>query len=246
MCRRLVRHPRTDHVGWRLKNVSYCSSSARPPPPCAGLLRRTGRVFERPPHDPARPSVFSRTHPATRSRASPAWLSRLLVRGSPLGLSLRLDAPPPSTRSLAVRRILVSRTTGGRSVSSRHARTALALPPAVSGSSPAAERLSHVFSGHRGACGVPLGPAAQCADAFAQAAAAASPRASRCVRVAFWWLSFQGGLVLRLFLWIANVQNTLVFCLYNLKDRSVGYKTGVIISFLRTCGFRFECCHGNI
>lgn len=137
-------------------------------------------------------------------------------------------------------------TTGGRSVSSRHARTALALPPAVSGSSPAAERLSHVFSGHRGACGVPLGPAAQCADAFAQAAAAASPRASRCVRVAFRWLSFQGGLVLRLFLWIANVQNTLVFCLYNLKDRSVGYKTGVIISFLRTCGFRFECCHGNI
>lgn len=203
-------------------------------------------MFERPPHDPARPSVFSRTHPATRSRASPAWLSRLLVRGSPLGLSLRLDAPPPVPGRSRFVVFWSPVTTGGRSMSSRHARTALALPPAVSGSSPAAERLSHVFSGHRGACGVPLGPAAQCADAFAQAAAAASPRASRCVRVAFRWLSFQGGLVLRLFLWIANVQNTLVFCLYNLKDRSVGYKTGVIISFLRTCGFRFECCHGNI
>lgn len=133
--RRLVRHPRTDHVGWRLKNVSYCSSSARPPPPCAGLLRRTGRVFERPPHDPARPSVFSRTHPATRSRASPAWLSRLLVRGSPLGLSLRLDAPPPRTRSLAVRRILVSSDDG---------RALRVLPPCPDRPRPPSRRLGEL------------------------------------------------------------------------------------------------------
>lgn len=135
MCRRLVRHPRTDHVGWRLKNVSYCSSSARPPPPCAGLLRRTGRVFERPPHNPARPSVFSRTHPATRSRASPAWLSRLLVRGSPLGLSLRLDAPPPRTRSLAVRRILVSSDDG---------RALRVLPPCPDRPRPPSRRLGEL------------------------------------------------------------------------------------------------------